>query len=372
MLPLQLIMLPLSTTTNNILYRDFSRISRVLLVKRLPKYYDLLAERLFIKTHPFVLHIAKLLLFLIVYALFTSAPINMVVRSDISEGYRWLAPQLMVGASGGGGGGTSSILVQYLRSYLWSVALAGGRSFPLPVTDEQVGTMLILSIFSIVTMSVILSGIVFMFQSLVERSSRLSSKIDATLLQLSHMNVDDPLLVDEIITYYSDTFDAYNTFDYKQLDDFLDELPEDLECLVSDQVFLSTVKAIPLFSHMALEDAFVGALAERLSMAVLAPGTIIYLEGERSPDNEMFFLSKGIVSIVDTTDGGKEISCLTQGDTFGEESLLYNLPRQNSIVARIRSVVFILCERDIEGLSTTYPQALENILSNARDKKYSP
>ncbi len=93
------------------------------------------------------------------------------------------------------------------------------------------------------------------------------------------------------------------------------------------------------------------ALAERVSLAELAPGDVLIEEG--AADNDLYFLLAGRVAVLV---GGREVGTREAGQHVGEVALLDpTAPRSAAVVAREPTVVAKLSEREFAAVAASMP-----------------
>jgi CRP-like cAMP-binding protein len=345
-IPLQIIVYPLTMSgIAPVQLEDFVRINRLLHYVRFDHAFDVFSEVYLTGIHPTLMRILKYVFILDFYSLLCAVPVCLVLQHDPENTVKWIGMQGQTPAE------------NFAEIYLLVVGLAAGRNYNYPITDEAQGVMLLLAILSLGSTSVIIAGVNAMVQSLVERSSRLSNKVDEVLRELAYMRIEGPL-TDEIILYYQNMFSLFNTFDYLESKiDFFDELPPELQSRIHDEVSIGTIKAIPLFADVVDDVDFVRALAECLELFVLMPGTEIVRRGDEGDD--MFFISKGEASVMV---GDHEVAVLSDGSFFGEQALLFGGQRTATIVAKTLCQVYALSREDFDSMIDVRPEALERIL----------
>ena len=343
--PLQIIILPLvEAAVAPAWLGDFTRINRLVFLVRFSSAFDQFSETYLTGIHPTAMRIVKFVFIIYYYTSLTVVPVYLILRSDPVSTKKWL-------------GLNNDTITSYLEVVLLALSLASGRNFEYPITEQQISIMLVLSFLSLGSTSVIIAGVTSMVLSLVERSSKLSNKIDSVLYELSYMRVQGPLQ-DEILSYYHHMFSVFNTFDYTTSDDFFDDLPPDLQEAIHEEVSVATIKMLPLFADIVDDVAFVRAMADHLELFVLIPGTEIVRKGEEGDD--MFFISKGEASVL--SGNGNEIAVLQEGSFFGEQALLFGGVRTATIVAKTLCQVYALSGVDFERMIDLRPDALEKIL----------
>ncbi|MHC4941198.1 MAG: ion transporter [Planctomycetota bacterium] len=111
---------------------------------------------------------------------------------------------------------------------------------------------------------------------------------------------------------------------------------------------------VPLFRFC--EPPLRNALLLALHPQVFVPGSYIVREGEAG--NEIFFLSRGTAEI--TSEGGRrEHGTFTDGDYFGDLSLLLREKRTASVRATSFCDVFVLDRAEFEHIKSEYPEFRE-------------
>ena len=347
--PLQIIAFPLvSSGVGPLWLADFARFNKLFYAVKFTSAFDDFSEEYLARiAHPTVMRIIKFIFIIIGYALWTAVPVYIVLRTEPAETAEWL------------GVNPEDVATSFLEVVLMNLNLAAGRSFPYPITETQHLVMIVLSIMSVGTTAVIIAGVTSMVISLVDRSSKLSNKVGDVLEDLSHKQIASTALVDEIVSYYHHMFQMFNTFDYTDSDDFFDDLPSDLQAAIYDEVSVNTIKCLPLFSGMVDDAPFVRAMAQRLVLFVLIPGTEIVRQGEESDD--MFFISKG-QAVVLVGPEEKQVAVIQDGSFFGEQTLLFGGTRTATVVAKTLCQVYNLTSESFEEMVDLRPDALEKIL----------
>jgi CRP-like cAMP-binding protein len=120
------------------------------------------------------------------------------------------------------------------------------------------------------------------------------------------------------------------------------------------------LKDVPLFSN--LNDAHLAALARTGNMKRFSKGQIIV--NQSSPGNTFYIVISGQVKVALLHEDGKEIilTLLSEGNFFGELSLLDNDPRSASVIAAEDAALFILTRKQFYQLITDNPRILEKII----------
>ncbi|MGC8595315.1 MAG: cyclic nucleotide-binding domain-containing protein [Candidatus Kryptoniota bacterium] len=114
------------------------------------------------------------------------------------------------------------------------------------------------------------------------------------------------------------------------------------------------LKKVPVFSELNARE--ISKLASIVHLRSYNAGETVFLQGD--PGLGMYVIEKGQVSIRMITDSGdeKELSILTDGDFFGELSLLDESPRSASAVAVVQSKIIGFFRPDLFELLNRSPR----------------
>jgi len=120
------------------------------------------------------------------------------------------------------------------------------------------------------------------------------------------------------------------------------------------------LKDVPLFSNM--NDDQLAVLAQTGVIKRFAKGQLIVHQS--SPGNTFYIVISGHVKVALLHDDGKEIvlSLLSEGNFFGELSLLDNDPRSASVIAAEDATLFILTRKQFYQLITSNHGILEKVI----------
>jgi glucose-6-phosphate 1-dehydrogenase len=101
-----------------------------------------------------------------------------------------------------------------------------------------------------------------------------------------------------------------------------------------------------------------------LKPVVYAAGEVIIREGEIG--HEMYAVCRGQVEVLDRS--GKRISVLPEGAFFGEMSLVLAQPRSATVRALTDCDLFVLEQRDVDGVLKDFPQFAASLRAIARSR----
>lgn len=129
---------------------------------------------------------------------------------------------------------------------------------------------------------------------------------------------------------------------------------------------LNTLLAIsPLFEILSEDDR--KELIKKFIIEEAKPGDLVIEEGKEG--QALYLIRNGEIDIVKDTDGKRvTLATLTDGDFFGEISLLNNSPTTASCIAKTKSSLFKLPRNEFNIVIMTHPQILE-VVSTTVDKR---
>lgn len=123
---------------------------------------------------------------------------------------------------------------------------------------------------------------------------------------------------------------------------------------------------VPLFS--SLKPAYLSVLAERLATRKYGRGTIIFHKDD--PGATLYVVKSGRVKIVTSSADGDDVilAILSDGDFFGELSVLDGKPRSASAVAMETTITLTLSRRDILDVISGEPELAIAMLATMSER----
>ncbi|MBI4429582.1 MAG: Crp/Fnr family transcriptional regulator [Ignavibacteriales bacterium] len=124
---------------------------------------------------------------------------------------------------------------------------------------------------------------------------------------------------------------------------------------------ITFLRNVPIFSD--LEDKDLLRIVKLGVRQKYKKGNIVVLEQESGA--ALFVIITGKVKVVRTDEDGREVilSMFGPGEFFGEMSLLDGLARSASVVATVKSELFMIHRRDFLQLLEEYPQVAISLLA---------
>jgi CRP-like cAMP-binding protein len=143
--------------------------------------------------------------------------------------------------------------------------------------------------------------------------------------------------------------------------DLEDELPEPRALSEAARRALS---ATPLLA--GLDPVLLGALVERLGVAHLEPGQVLFREGDVG--DSLYIVAEGEVAVISEGPPRAELSRLLPGAFFGEVALITETPRSATIAAVAPTELLVVSREMVRELVGAHPDMLRVILRFIRDR----
>ncbi len=122
---------------------------------------------------------------------------------------------------------------------------------------------------------------------------------------------------------------------------------------MAEDKIIDRLGALPFFS--GLSTVQLGTVSEHINWLNLEPNTTVFKESDKG--DAIYFILEGSFEVVIESGNGKSIqlATLTEGHSFGEMSLIDNLPRSATIMANTKSDVLQLKKNDFDELLKKHP-----------------
>ncbi|XP_067120097.1 cyclic nucleotide-gated channel alpha-3-like isoform X1 [Centruroides vittatus] len=193
------------------------------------------------------------------------------------------------------------------------------------------------------------------------------AKMDQIKIYLTHKKVPPSLQI-KVKKWAEYSWSRTQATDESRL---LHMLPERLRAEIAVHVHLDTLRKVKIFEQC--EHGFLCELVLKLKSQIYSPGDYICKAGETG--REMYIINHGKVEVVvANTSSGEEVvvALLSEGNYFGEISLLRIEGVQNRRTADVRSVGYseLLClsRKDLMAALVEYPEAKTILELQARER----
>ena len=245
----------------------------------------------------------------------------------------------------------------FLCLYFTFVTMIGEKT--APQTERQVITTLIMLICGLITYVSIVGNLVSLINQIDSSSSAYNQKRDQLAMYMNSRNFP-PKLRHRINRYFH-----YLHEKNKGIDDatMIEDLPPYLRKEVALFLNRNIIVKVPMFRGLSI--TFITALVIRLKPLLCLEDDYIIRDGEVG--NEMYFLLKGHVQVIDPEGG--IIASLPAGSFFGEMALVYNEKRNASVRSSNTCELLVLTRRAFEEVMQQFPDEATVITQYAK-KRY--
>ena len=240
--------------------------------------------------------------------------------------------------------------------YFTFVTMIGEKT--APQTERQVITTLIMLICGLVTYVSIVGNLVSLINQIDSTSSAYNQKRDQLAMYMNSRNFP-PKLRHRINRYFH-----YLHEKNKGIDDatMIEDLPPYLRKEVALFLNRNIIVKVPMFRGLSI--TFITALVIRLKPLLCLEDDYVIRDGEVG--NEMYFLLKGNVQVIDPEGG--IIADLPAGSFFGEMALVYNEKRNASVRASNTCELLVLTRKSFEEVMQQFPDEATVITQYARER----
>lgn len=146
--------------------------------------------------------------------------------------------------------------------------------------------------------------------------------------------------------------------------EILNVLPRSLKVEVAIALHSELLKKVPLFQNAEL--SLIRQLVLHLEPNIYLPGDIIFHQGEIG--HGMYFIAKGKVEIYNELNQ-ETYAILSDGNFFGELSLLYQTPRSATVKALDYSELYRLDKNVFDEIIKGFPYFAKEIQKKAKERK---
>ncbi len=120
------------------------------------------------------------------------------------------------------------------------------------------------------------------------------------------------------------------------------------------------LKGLHFFKGMSSDE--LGILSEHVEMEELEPESVVFKEGDAG--DSLYFISEGSLEVSMDSEWGENIKLATleEGSSFGEMSVIDELPRSATITANTNATVISLRKGDFDRILDSHPKIGVQIL----------
>ena len=246
----------------------------------------------------------------------------------------------------------SDFVTKYIRSLYWTVTTmttVGYGDITPHLNYEYVFTIIVMIIGAFMY-AFLIGNIASLISSLDAQKASYWSKIDAIKLYLRYRGV--PAEINERVRNYYE----YRWVNYRGLEEqrIIRDLPDPLRLEVMMQLTKELLDKVPLFKYSSKKLKNILLLA--LKAKTFDPNSHIVRSGETT--KEIIFISKGVVEIL-VDDSDKIVGTMSEGDYFGNLSIMLGEKRTASVWTTDFCETFVLYSEDFFRIKKEYPEFME-------------
>lgn len=335
---------------------DMSRLNRLLKFHTVYKFYDLADSR---TSNPNCLRAFRLSLTLVIVIHWIGCLYYMISEYEGLGVNNWVYTNAI---------DKQRFWRKYIVCMYWSAMTLTtiGESNP-PETDIEfifTGLTFLIGVFIFAT---VVGNVGDVIANINATRQEFQAKMDQIKIYLTHKKVPPSLQI-KVKKWAEYSWSRTQATDESRL---LHMLPERLRAEIAVHVHLDTLRKVKIFEQC--EHGFLCELVLKLKSQIYSPGDYICKAGETG--REMYIINHGKVEVVvANTSSGEEVvvALLSEGNYFGEISLLRIEGVQNRRTADVRSVGYseLLClsRKDLMAALVEYPEAKTILESQARER----
>ncbi|KNC53825.1 cyclic nucleotide-binding protein [Thecamonas trahens ATCC 50062] len=242
----------------------------------------------------------------------------------------------------------ASVLSQYLFTFFWAAnQLTNKGGGPIrPVSEFERGFELAVAVLALFAVATIIGSISRVIAQSDTNYARFRERLDTVNMFMRTKGIPSELQ-ERIRSHYISEYARHRGIETTNI---LSDLPINLRTRVALVLNEDILKKV--FFFQASSRSFLSALAPCLRSRVFAPGDTIVTQGDTAA-KEMYFIGSGSVSVI-VDDFA--VATMTEGEYFGELSLLSHTPRTATVTASGFVELYVLDRPDLLRVLESHPK----------------
>ena len=249
----------------------------------------------------------------------------------------------------------------YLQSLYWTLTTLTtvGYGDITPDTSGQIIFTMIAMLLGVAVYGYVIGNVASLLANIDVAKRAHQKRVEQVVVFMKNRGIP-PELQNRVISYFNYLWESGMGQDEFTI---LSELPPSLRLELTLHLNRRIIRKVPLFA--GANDAFVRELVSGLRPVIFTPGDFIIRSGEIGDD--MFFINRGRVVVL-TADEKDVVAELSDGNFFGEMSLLSSQPRMATIRAEDYCELYSLDKRTFDRVLSAFPEFAKQIRAVAAER----
>jgi voltage-gated potassium channel len=252
--------------------------------------------------------------------------------------------------------------------FVMNVTTGTGFSDSWPVTIVEICLTMLLILVGNILFAIAFGLLSSISQSIKPKTDSLLEKFSSVFSLLQKFGLSretSPNIISRLEAYYafnSSILSTFGSLDFKVLHF---HLPSNLVNKIASECNKHILRKMNIFKNKEFEEV-IQLVSLCMSPRVYLPGDYILYQNDVG--EEMYFIVIGNVDII-AQNSEKVLKTLEKGEYFGELALIYDTKRNNSVVSKTLSLLYLLESKDFRRIIGDYPRALQQIVLESRSRR---